>query len=344
MVDVAASLHDDHPAAHLHRGLADPPGAPAAPAQHPAPARRLPPRHDLPRRARRRGGRARSPRSPRSVATGATSSTPCAATPTSSGKACPRTTSSASPPGCRDAGTPTATGWRLRWPPTSTGCERPGALELAPAGSVDPTTYDLVVNCSGPAPVQTPGWNPLVDRLLARGMLTAHPLGLGLDLDDAGRPRDGAACRARGPPRAGRGTQGPRVGGHRDPRPPGPGGGAHRAPDVPAAGPAARAGRPGLTTGVADQSVNTGPDRRDEASRSAYRRGYGDASRLGDLPHRGRGHRRPAGRRAFGRSARPGDGVGRGDSRGSTGTGRRRGAALPVLAGRAEGDAASAPR
>ena len=65
-----------------------------------------------------------------------------------------------------------------------------GSLELAPAGSVDPTTYDLVVNCSGPAPVQTPGWNPLVDRLLARGMLIAHPLGLGLDLDDAGRPRN----------------------------------------------------------------------------------------------------------------------------------------------------------
>ena len=39
--------------------------------------------------------------------------------------------------------------------------------------------------------MQTPGWNPLVDRLLARGR--AHrrtALGLGLDLDDAGRPRD----------------------------------------------------------------------------------------------------------------------------------------------------------
>ena len=67
-----------------------------------------------------------------------------------------------------------------------------GALELAPADAVDPTTYDLVVNCSGPAPVHTPGWNPLVDRLLARGLLAAHPLGLGLDLDAAGRPRDAA--------------------------------------------------------------------------------------------------------------------------------------------------------
>jgi len=75
------------------------------------------------------------------------------------------------------------------------GMRASGALELAPADSVDPTTYDLVVNCSGPAPVQSPGWNPLVDRLLARGVLTAHPLGLGLDLDDAGQPRgaDGVA-------------------------------------------------------------------------------------------------------------------------------------------------------
>ena len=64
-----------------------------------------------------------------------------------------------------------------------------GVLELAPAGTVDPTTYDLVVNCSGPAPVQTPGWNPLVDRLLARGVITPHRLGLGLDLDRHGRPR-----------------------------------------------------------------------------------------------------------------------------------------------------------
>ena len=64
-----------------------------------------------------------------------------------------------------------------------------GVLELAPAGTVDPTTYDLVVNCSGPAPVQTPRWNPLVDRLLARGVLTPHRLGLGLDLDRHGRPR-----------------------------------------------------------------------------------------------------------------------------------------------------------
>ena len=74
------------------------------------------------------------------------------------------------------------------------GMRAAGSLELAPADSVDPTTYDLVVSCSGPAPVHTPGWNPLVDRLMARGVLAPHPLGLGLDLDDAGRPRnaDGA--------------------------------------------------------------------------------------------------------------------------------------------------------
>jgi uncharacterized NAD(P)/FAD-binding protein YdhS len=65
-----------------------------------------------------------------------------------------------------------------------------GVLELAPAGTVDPTTYDLVVNCSGPAPVHTPGWSRLVDRLLARGVLVPHRLGLGLDLDEQGRPRD----------------------------------------------------------------------------------------------------------------------------------------------------------
>ncbi|MGH3505691.1 MAG: hypothetical protein ACRDO2_00640 [Nocardioidaceae bacterium] len=46
--------------------------------------------------------------------------------------------------------------------------------------------YDVVVNCAGPGPVATPGWNLLVDHLIVRG--AAHPdrLGLGLDVDEYG--------------------------------------------------------------------------------------------------------------------------------------------------------------
>ena len=52
--------------------------------------------------------------------------------------------------------------------------------------SVDLQQYDAVVNCTGPAPVQTRGWNRLVDNLLDRGTIRGHQLGLGLDLDADG--------------------------------------------------------------------------------------------------------------------------------------------------------------
>jgi uncharacterized NAD(P)/FAD-binding protein YdhS len=61
-----------------------------------------------------------------------------------------------------------------------------GPLRLATPAEVDPTTYDLVVNCTGPAPVSTPGWNPLVDHLALTGRLWPGPLGLGVDLDGSG--------------------------------------------------------------------------------------------------------------------------------------------------------------
>lgn len=64
-------------------------------------------------------------------------------------------------------------------------------------GSVDTVSYDLVVNCTGPAPVSTPGWSTLVDRLTAKGMLKPGPLGLGVDVDSDGalRAANGAAAR-----------------------------------------------------------------------------------------------------------------------------------------------------
>ena len=65
-----------------------------------------------------------------------------------------------------------------------------GRLRLAKVGDVDPSAFPVVVNCTGSAPVPTPGWNPLVDALLERGAIRPHRLGLGLDLDDDGRPID----------------------------------------------------------------------------------------------------------------------------------------------------------
>lgn len=62
-----------------------------------------------------------------------------------------------------------------------------GVLRLARVDEVRPRDFDLVVNCTGPAPVPTPGWSPLVDALLERGTIRPHRLGLGLDLDAEGR-------------------------------------------------------------------------------------------------------------------------------------------------------------
>ena len=65
-----------------------------------------------------------------------------------------------------------------------------GALRIEHPREVEAAAYDKVVNCTGPAPVFSTGWNPLVDSLLGRGLLRPHRLGLGLDLDEHGQPLD----------------------------------------------------------------------------------------------------------------------------------------------------------
>jgi uncharacterized NAD(P)/FAD-binding protein YdhS len=72
-----------------------------------------------------------------------------------------------------------------------------GRLRLARPESVDVGSFDLVVNCTGPAPVATPGWNPLVDGLAARGLLRPGPHGLGLDVSADGRLLDETGVPAR---------------------------------------------------------------------------------------------------------------------------------------------------
>ena len=76
------------------------------------------------------------------------------------------------------------------------GLREEGVLRICRVGEVDPTTFDRVVNCTGPSPVPTRGWSRLVDALLDRGAIRPHRLGLGLDLtpdgnvvDSAGRPQ-----------------------------------------------------------------------------------------------------------------------------------------------------------
>jgi uncharacterized NAD(P)/FAD-binding protein YdhS len=73
-----------------------------------------------------------------------------------------------------------------------------GRLTLARPGDVDPASYDVVVNCTGPAPVPTPGWNPLVDDLAVKGMLWPGPFGLGIDVDAHGALIDADGVAARG--------------------------------------------------------------------------------------------------------------------------------------------------
>lgn len=75
---------------------------------------------------------------------------------------------------------------------------RDGRLTLARSRDVDPASYDLVVNCTGPAPVSTPGWNPLVDSLAVKGMLWPGPFGLGIDVDADGALLDADGVGARG--------------------------------------------------------------------------------------------------------------------------------------------------
>jgi len=68
-----------------------------------------------------------------------------------------------------------------------------GRLRVTTTSEVDLAAFPVVINCTGPAPVPTRGWNPLVDTLLERGAMRPHRLGLGVDLDDEGRliDRDG---------------------------------------------------------------------------------------------------------------------------------------------------------
>jgi len=61
-----------------------------------------------------------------------------------------------------------------------------GTLRIATPDQVDVSRFSRVVNCSGPAPVCTPGWNAVVDRLAARGLLRPDALSLGLDVDADG--------------------------------------------------------------------------------------------------------------------------------------------------------------
>ena len=72
-----------------------------------------------------------------------------------------------------------------------------GRLRLARPEAVDVAQFDLVVNCTGPAPVCTPGWNPLVDSLAARGLLRPGPHGLGVDVSSEGLLLDEAGVPAR---------------------------------------------------------------------------------------------------------------------------------------------------
>ncbi|MFI2364402.1 FAD/NAD(P)-binding protein [Promicromonospora sp. NPDC019610] len=46
----------------------------------------------------------------------------------------------------------------------------------------DTSAFDLVVGATGLPALTSPGWNPLVDALVARGVLRPHRLGTGLDL------------------------------------------------------------------------------------------------------------------------------------------------------------------
>jgi uncharacterized NAD(P)/FAD-binding protein YdhS len=62
---------------------------------------------------------------------------------------------------------------------------------------VDVSSFDLVVNCTGPAPAATTGWNPVVDGLAARGLLRPGPHGLGIDVAPDGRLLDEAGVPAR---------------------------------------------------------------------------------------------------------------------------------------------------
>jgi uncharacterized NAD(P)/FAD-binding protein YdhS len=72
-----------------------------------------------------------------------------------------------------------------------------GRLRLGHPDDVDVSSFDLVVNCTGPAPAASGGWNPLVDGLAARGLLRPGPHGLGLDVSPDGHLLDETGVAAR---------------------------------------------------------------------------------------------------------------------------------------------------
>lgn len=68
-------------------------------------------------------------------------------------------------------------------------------VEIRLRGSSTPIrrTYDAVVNCSGPQEDVARSPEPLLRQMLAQGLVTPAPLGLGLAVDDRGRLVDGTA-------------------------------------------------------------------------------------------------------------------------------------------------------
>ncbi len=70
--------------------------------------------------------------------------------------------------------------------------QQSGDLQIARVEDVDPWRFDRVINCTGPAPVPTRGWNRLVDCLLEQRAIRPHRLGLGLDLSPEGAVIDSA--------------------------------------------------------------------------------------------------------------------------------------------------------
>jgi uncharacterized NAD(P)/FAD-binding protein YdhS len=61
-----------------------------------------------------------------------------------------------------------------------------GRLTITSWSNLDPSSFSRVVNCTGPAPVCTAGWNAVVDRLRTRELLRPDRLGLGVDVDATG--------------------------------------------------------------------------------------------------------------------------------------------------------------
>lgn len=57
-----------------------------------------------------------------------------------------------------------------------------GSGDGAGATGWDTSAFDLVVGATGLPALTSPGWNPLVDALVARGLVRPHRLGTGLDL------------------------------------------------------------------------------------------------------------------------------------------------------------------